>query len=271
MLHSLFDNNKDCAVSIHLMHSSLVDDDLAEVRRVVNIYGGDFYSYKVKTEHINATMIESKQGRLPGETYYRLLCMSYLPKDLDRVLYLDCDIIINGSLEEFYNTDLTDYLFAAAFDFIEVMSDASDSIKELRASVMQYVPQGCKYVNAGVLLINISMLRDVLTTEKIITMIDEISNILLNRDQDFLNFVFGSQIRYVDYKLYNYMPLYWHWDELKPGQPVIFHFAGGIRPWKDDYFKLLEPYVEAYQGKTRRFTKQVKKLYDHYEALSLKE
>jgi len=216
-------------------------------------------------------MIESGQDRLPGEAYYRLLCMSYLPIELDRVLYLDCDIIINGSLEELYNTDLTDCMFAAAFDFLEVMKDVSDDIKKLKPSVGQFMPQARKYVNSGVLLINLARMRKVLTTEKIVVMIDEIKSILVNRDQDFINFVFGNQIRYVDYKLYNYMPLYWHWDELKTGHPVIFHFAGGIRPWKDNYFELLEPYLEAYRGKTRLFAKQVKELYDHYKTMSLIE
>jgi lipopolysaccharide biosynthesis glycosyltransferase len=46
MLTSLFENNMDCAINIHLMHSSLVDDDLAEVDRVVSKYEGGFHSYR---------------------------------------------------------------------------------------------------------------------------------------------------------------------------------------------------------------------------------
>jgi len=269
LLTSLFDNNTQCTIVVHLMHSSLTDEDLIEIRQVVEKNSGTLQSYQVKAEHINTTMDESNQGRLPEETYYRLLCMSYLPVELDRVLYLDCDIIINGSLEELYNTDLTNYLFAAAYDFIEAMSDVSEDIKKLKNNVVQYMTPGCKYVNAGVLLINLAKLREVLTTEKIVSMIDEIKGILVHRDQDFLNFVFGEQICYVDYKLYNYFPLYWHWDEVKTGQPVIFHFAGRIRPWKDGYFEMLEPYIEAYRGKTRLFVKQAKELYEHYKAMSL--
>ena len=45
--------------------------------------------------------------------YYRIFASEFLPKNMDRVLYLDPDIIVINSLEELYNTDLDRYYYAA--------------------------------------------------------------------------------------------------------------------------------------------------------------
>ena len=47
-------------------------------------------------------------------TYYRLLIADILPKEIDRVLYLDCDIIVNDSLEELWGIDMTGKAIAAS-------------------------------------------------------------------------------------------------------------------------------------------------------------
>ena len=52
--------------------------------------------------------------RYPQEMYYRLLAAQLLPDTLDRVLYLDPDILVINSLQPLWNTPLGDDLFAAA-------------------------------------------------------------------------------------------------------------------------------------------------------------
>jgi len=265
MLHSLFDNNRDYKINIHVLHSVLDKDDLLKIDRVVKNYGGELFSYKIAASRESDTII--KESRLPKEAYYRLLCMDYLPDSLERVLYLDCDVIINGSIKELYFTDMEGYMFAAADDYVEVIGKASDSTIQQREIIDQYIPNTFKYVNSGVLLMNLEYLRRAVNTDEIIEMIEEFGDKLVWHDQDFINYVFYEHILHVDYRLYNYFPVYWYWEELNPGMPAIIHFAGFFKPWKDDYSSKCEPFIEACHGRTKRFAGQAKELYEKYAAM----
>jgi len=252
-------------IYIHVLHSSLNKDDLSEIEKTVTSYGGVLLSYHISADHDSETMV--KKTRLPKETYYRLICMDYLPKHVKKVLYLDCDIIVNGSLKGLYNTDLTGLMFAAAEDITEVAGKNFDLPVPQRIEANNFMPTTSKYVNAGVLLMNLEYLRKVITTDEIVTMIDELGDLLVWHDQDFINYVFHKYTLYLDYKYYNYFPVYWDWDELKPGEPVIIHFAGGFKPWVDGYFDICKPYVMALDNKTERFVEQAKELYEKYAAM----
>jgi len=252
-------------IFIHVLHSSLDEDDLLVIEKTVTSYGGALSSYHISADHDSETMV--KKTRLPKETYYRLICMDYLPKYVKKVLYLDCDIIVNGSLKALYNTNLTNHMFAAAEDITEVAGKTFNRPVPQRAEASNYMPETSKYVNAGVLLMNLEYLRKVITTDEIVAMIDELGDLLVYHDQDFINYVFYKYTMYIDYKMYNYFPVYWDWDDLKPGVPVIIHFAGGFRPWLDDYFDNCKPYVLALNNKTERFVEQAKELYEKYAAI----
>ena len=43
--------------------------------------------------------------RYPTTIYYRLLAYKYLPADLDRILYLDADVLCINDLQSFYQMD----------------------------------------------------------------------------------------------------------------------------------------------------------------------
>jgi lipopolysaccharide biosynthesis glycosyltransferase len=55
-------------------------------------------------------------GHISIATYFRLLLPSILPPLLERVLFIDSDIVINSSLEEFRTTPIDGYAMAAATD-----------------------------------------------------------------------------------------------------------------------------------------------------------
>ena len=48
-------------------------------------------------------------------TYYRLKAPSLLP-NVDKIIYLDCDVVVNTSLKELYEIDIKDYLLAGVSD-----------------------------------------------------------------------------------------------------------------------------------------------------------
>lgn len=56
-------------------------------------------------------MLRNVKSYLTEASLYRILAINDLTGTIDKVLYLDADIICNGSLHELYNTDLS-YCFA---------------------------------------------------------------------------------------------------------------------------------------------------------------
>ena len=53
-------------------------------------------------------------NRYPETIYYRLLAHEYLPQDLDKILYVDADILCLNDMVALYEMDLEDKLYAAA-------------------------------------------------------------------------------------------------------------------------------------------------------------
>ena len=95
----------------------------------------------------NINMANSRA--LPAATFYRILIPDIL-EDYDKALYLDCDIIVKGSLLPLWQKDLTEYYFAAVKDI-----NSDDILVDMRS------PEYKKsYFNSGVLLINLKKCRD---------------------------------------------------------------------------------------------------------------
>lgn len=74
----------------------------------------------------------------PAETYFRLFLPEILPDHIDRVLYLDTDLIVNNSLDEFYSMDFAGRKLACA-------------------------QNSCGTLSTGVLLLNLPLLRNIHT------------------------------------------------------------------------------------------------------------
>lgn len=91
--------------------------------------------------------------RYPETIYYRLLAHEYLPQDLDKVLYIDADILCLNDIFDFYETDLGENLYAAASHIAD--SNIRDLINKARLGNFE----AASYVNSGVLLMNLDQIR----------------------------------------------------------------------------------------------------------------
>ena len=77
--------------------------------------------------------------------HFRLFITDHLPEEVKKILYLDCDTIIDGPIGELLDLDLSAHVIAAAPD-----DNWPKHSKRLN------LPQGVKYFNSGVLLINMN-------------------------------------------------------------------------------------------------------------------
>jgi len=250
MLKSLFLNNEGEVFSIYLMHSSLSDEELEDLNSYIKIHGSELIVVDVDSDYFADAPVLL---HYPKEIYYRLLAHKFLPQDLDRILYLDPDILVINPIRELYYTDIEEYLYAAAYHNVI-------SIKGINK--LRLIPYEIDaYYNSGVLLMNLELHRQLIDEQPIYEFVEKNRAKLIMPDQDILNALYSKKIKSLDEKLYNYDARYYIYYKIMSNglcdmdyvirNTVILHFCGKKKPWKRDY-----------RGKFHS-------LYKHYEKLAL--
>ena len=160
--------------------------------------------------------------------YLRLFVAEYVDPTLDKVLYLDCDLIIRKDIAALWGANIDDY-FAAA-------------VLETHFHENPGIFPGEPYFNSGVMLINLARWRseeDLLT--RFIACAKQKFSLLPFWDQDILNIVLRGQVAFLSPR-WNFHAIY---AELLPEQlglardeflsirrdPDIIHFTSKYKPW----------------------------------------
>ena len=164
-------------------------------------------------------------------TYFRLFAPFMLKDDIDRILYLDCDIICNGSIVDFYNTDFEGNTIIGCKNIL-----SEKYIEwEPKINIRIGLPADYQYINAGVLLINIPNFVNSVTAEGIIEFIKENAEFLGYQDQDVINKLFCDKIKLAD-KIYNFQinPID---DDSEYSNARLVHYSEKLKPWDVNYDK----------------------------------
>lgn len=195
------------------------------------------------------------------ETYYRLLIPELF--DCDKILYLDCDLVVNVDPARLFDYPLGSNDLAACRDM-----DVMGTIR-CRKDVRRYMERvvGClpgTYFQAGVVLLNLASIRSRFTTEELL----EVAGRRKWKywDQDILNYLMKGHVAYLPQKWNVLM----NWENgadsrmqmirMAPAQnyreyrearktPYIVHYAGFQKPWKEAECDLAQ-YFWKYARKT---------------------
>lgn len=176
--------------------------------------------------------------------YARLFASEMLSKDIDRVLYLDCDMIINHDLSELWEYDLGDNCIGAVQDQVK------DNIK---TSIGLTVSQ--PYFNSGMLLVDLKKWRSQNIGLQAINFIREHKGRVIHHDQGVLNAILRKSWTRLPLK-FNVMTIhflmnhnsilnyfgdrseYYEEEEVERGkyQSWILHFTPSFtsRPWEEN-------------------------------------
>ena len=153
-------------------------------------------------------------------TYLRLFIPDLLPKDIDKVLYLDTDIIVYRDISDLWNIDISDYPIGAVTDPI------------LKKYHREYdIPESTPLFNAGILVMNLKKWREKDLGKKAL----DYSVKTGHNDQIALNKLIGG----------NYFELDPRWNDAghiteRTTDPYITHYAGCRKPLGEKRFAELE-------------------------------
>lgn len=213
---SLFEKTRS-PVMVHVLH----DDTLTGENRRRFLETAEQYGQKVNlvdvSEHIgrfDPRIIESVRNACSIGTLYRLLIPDLL--DVSRVIYLDCDILVNLDIKELWDIDLEGNCIAGVMDFSPGKSARRFSYTAIHAWAM-----GCRLpqcVNAGVLLMDLDRIRasgnrfaDAITP-------------FTRHDQDIVNTMFRGSIKLIDSRFNNRK------YEGEIGDSIL-HIILKLKPW----------------------------------------
>lgn len=230
MLFSLACNNA-CHLDIFLLHSELDNDDITMLSSYVIGYDVALHPLKTEPSLFSNRILTNDLWSM--EACYRLLLPELLPDDTERILYLDGDVIVNKSLERFYQTDF------CGNDLICTVNSCGENVPEDYGPKHQemFAPMyanGYRYFCSGVLLFNIAEIRKKYSFQTYLDAMNAWDYQMEAPDQDILNWVHGNHVSYADWKQYNMFARIahnngWTYETVKE-QCSIVHFAGD-KPW----------------------------------------
>ena len=155
MLCSLCENNHE-HIDAYILHSELTDKDINTLKNSLSKYDITIIPLMINRSDFDTRLPRNSQWSI--ETYYRLMLMDILPDNIDRILYLDVDLIINGSVEEFYHVDFKGYEVIVADDSNDKRS--RDTFGSKQAEMFKdMLDNGFRYFNADVMLFNVQEIR----------------------------------------------------------------------------------------------------------------
>lgn len=237
MMHSVLTTNPSADISFYVIYQNLSKDSQKTLRR----YAHDKITFLPFPDSLLSQCPTSK--RYPKEMYFRLFAPELLPDSLDRILYLDPDLVVINSLSDLYSMDFEGNSFIAATHVQEFFR----KLNEHRLNLEENTP----YINTGVLLMNLEVLRKQHSGKAIRSYIHKNRRKLLLPDQDVFTALYGQKTKIADASLYNLGETYMITHRMT-GQmsdismdwirqnTVIVHYYGKNKPWKKDYKGFLD-------------------------------
>lgn len=215
--------NRDLPITYHVFVNHLSEEERAKLTDVANMIQSEIQVHLIDDRCFKTLLLSDGVAAF----FYRFLVPPAMGGITDRVLYLDGDMMVRGSLK--YLAELDFQGKAAA-----VVTDRKERMQMDRVHTAHYF-------NAGMMLINVNLWKKERLFDDIVCRAQEnvkkVGKRLSHHDQDIHNQMLDGKTLYIDRK-YNYL---YNLDRqsLFKKQPVnadyhdqvIIHFAGHAKPW----------------------------------------
>ncbi|ABG50463.1 glycosyl transferase, family 8 [Trichodesmium erythraeum IMS101] len=220
-------NNLSSHFDVHIITNFMEEKLKQKLDTLSKNYKCSFHLYIINNlDKISKLKVSD---HVSNATYYRLIMAEILPKHIDKVLYLDSDVVVISPLEELYNIDLENYFIAASgFSGTLVKS---------------------KGFNSGVMVVNLEKWRNEQISTKVIDFATKNRDKLPYHDQSALNRVIKQNYLIIDRK-WNFQVDLSPRKIQKPDDNIalknarIIHYIGSSKPW---YFWISDQRKNIYE------------------------
>lgn len=240
---SIIQNNQGFErISIHLLCNQVPKRTLECFEKLIEHSGVEVELKIYDISDIHSRLTIDVPASISITAYTRLFLSEVISEDIERIIYVDCDIICNDCLQSLWETPL-DNLFIAG---------VLDTLPDCESKAAIGLNDGMPYLNSGVLLINLNEWRNHNLTLQFIRFLIKMNGCVHHHDQGIINAVCKTHLKVLTpcYNVtspyfshpYNLLkktnhPFYSE-DEVEHAKrgPIIIHFTEGFlnRPWREN-------------------------------------
>jgi len=182
-LTSLYENSRDMEeICVYVLQSGISAENKMLLQSISRRYGRKPITFFVGKDITKELSVSVNTDRGSLSQYARLFISSVLPENLERVLYLDCDIIINQSISRLWNLDMQGKTIAA-------LRDAFSSYYRRNIGL---APHDVMF-NSGVMLVDLARWKALNTEQRLMKFIASKKGIIQQGDQGALNAVLSKE------------------------------------------------------------------------------
>ncbi len=262
-------------IFLFFLDAGIREEDREELGRIVESYGARHAFIRPDTA-IYSNITTQRYG---VAALFRLSLETLLPQEVERVIYLDCDVLVFADLTTLWQTDLGPNIVGAVTNLGHQPTERLG------------IAEG-EYFNSGVLLIDLHRWREEGLGKKVLSYMVNHNEKLIFPDQDGLNCILKGRWQPLPLRWNAQPAIYsmYHKKKFVSGisaadyhtaitNPGIMHFVGEDKPWHymsfhpmgDNYWAYLadSPWKQArpvgysfmnWLRKNIRFEKQAKRL-----------
>ena len=226
VMTSILENHPLQNISFYIFSSDLKNETLQKLSKLKTKYK-NFSLERIFVPTDKFSKLKLNINYISIETYYRYIIADLLPQ-IDKILYLDADLIVNKNIIDFYNSSLDNNYLIGIEDLFIKHSNYKSFINFTDNDL---------YINAGVLLMNLRKIRQDNLSEKLINANIELQNKIKYQDQDILNIVCKGKIKSAD-SIFNFANENISYETEKWNEARIIHYTGPQKPWQKQKLKL---------------------------------
>lgn len=223
-IYSLLKNNQSLNLRIIVFTAGLPKADRVNLAKVSSEFGVPLSFHILDDIHFDGLVLNS---HFQKSNYYRLFAADFLQEE--SCLYLDADIIVNGSIKDLIEINLEDYYLAA------VENPNFSRHKELG------MRSESKYFNSGVMLLNLDKWRQSGMKDAVISLVKAKPEAIHFVDQCGLNGIVDGKWLELGAKFNFQSSMITRCSDEK--KAIVIHFTGSSKPW---HLSNKHPYKSLY-------------------------
>ena len=182
MLSLLQSNTSFSRICIYIMDCGMTEESRCNLQHIAARFGREIF-FVLMQQHIAQLDLHLGAHKMAVAAYARLFLTQVLPEDCSRVLYIDCDTIVKGSLAEIWKLPFGNALIAGVQDTVDNYFLSAIGLEK-----------GVPYIDAGILIVNLEAWRKENLLAQFLGVIRRFDGNVPAHDQGTINAVCGARV-----------------------------------------------------------------------------
>jgi len=221
--------DKEDKLCVYVLDGGICEDNKNKILSLKNIKDCEINFVDINENMFSDFKSITTHSYISLPAYFRLKMPSLLP-EIHRIIYFDCDVIVENSLRKLFNTDMGEYAIAGVADIKKKMQKINPT-----------------YTNSGILVMDLDNMRKQNLESKFFEYTQKHFSEIVCGDQEIINAVLNGQIKNIDSKWNVQISNFSNRSDYTK-HPNIVHYIGKNKPWqyasfsyrKDLYYKYLQ-------------------------------